>query len=249
MAALLNGQTNPETPKTNLHDLSSDELMACFGDLRACDVKDTWAVTDEFIRRLPRLQTERLVACFADWKVCGTREGKENGWPISDEIARRGDPHSLLARYWTEEDVTIRDGIEHVAYHFDSPEVSAFMQKVLDERKPDGEDFYWPANYLAKKCNQAALQQLSSGNSREQGCLPFQATIQLFGKCKYRPAIPYLVDDALSDSCGNLVKAATDVLHDLYAKSPKEFPRQDDAQKYFCTRATQEGLKVTCGSE
>jgi hypothetical protein len=96
------------------------------------------------------LPTEQLVACFDNWRICGTGEGQASGWPISDEIARRGDPRDLLVRYWKEPNWLVRNGIEHVAYHFDTPEVTAFMQRVLIERKKDGEDFYWPANYLAK---------------------------------------------------------------------------------------------------
>jgi hypothetical protein len=49
---------------------------------------------------LSKFSDDQLLACFNDWKICGTGEGPAEGWPISDELARRGNsvvyklPHS-----------------------------------------------------------------------------------------------------------------------------------------------------------
>jgi hypothetical protein len=56
--------------------------------------------SDELVRRLPKLPTEQLIACFEDWEICGAGEGMASGWPISDELARRGNLDELLVRYW-----------------------------------------------------------------------------------------------------------------------------------------------------
>jgi hypothetical protein len=89
---------------------------------------------------LSRFSDEQLVACFDKYEICGAADSRASGWQISDELAKRGDPHDLLVRYWQEHKWLIRDGIEHVAYHFDSPEVTAFMKRVVAERVKDGED-------------------------------------------------------------------------------------------------------------
>lgn len=149
-------------------------------------------------------------------------------------------------RYWNEPKWTIRGGIEHVAYHFDNPEVTAFMQRVLAQRVEDGEDLYWPVNYLAKKCEPEALQKLSEGRYRNQGCMQYETSVKLFGKCKYRPAIPYLVNTAVHDFCGNIIDSAEHSLHAMYPSSPKAFDKLEDMQKYFCGRARQEGFDVKC---
>jgi hypothetical protein len=122
------------------------------------------------------------------------------------------------------------------------------MVYEMGSRK-DGEDFYWPANYLAKKCDPLGLKELSTGRHRNQGCMQYQSTVQLFGKCKYRPAIPYLVDSAIYDFCGNITDEATDDLHTLFPQSPDDFDKLEDAQKYYCDRAKQEGFKVNCTSK
>lgn len=246
--ALIYSQAARESDTVNLAKLSSNQLIACLDDSRSCGNSDIWSLTDELVRRLPALPTEQLLSCFADWRICGTGEGRASGWPISDELARRGNPHELLVRYWTEPDWLIRNGIEHVAYHFDTPEVTAFMQRVLVERKKDGEDFYWPANYLAKKCDPIGLKELSTGRHRNQGCIQYQTTVKLFGKCKYRPAIPYLVESAIYDFCGNISDEAADDLHALYTHSHKRFDKLEDAQKFYCGQAKLEGLKVDCAS-
>lgn len=248
VATLCDGQSHKTSAQPDLSKFTSDQLKACLDDLKVCGSSNIDDVSDELARRLPTFSTEQLLSCFANWKICGAADSQASGWPISDELARRGNPHDLLVRYWKEPNWLIRSGIEDVAYHFDTPEVRAFMQRVLSERLEDGEDFYWPANYLAKKCDPIGLKELSTGRHRNQGCMQYQTTVRLFGKCKYRPAIPYLVESALHDFCGNIIDAASDDLHAMYPHSPKEFNSIEDMQKYYCARAQQEGFKVSCKS-
>jgi hypothetical protein len=153
----------------------------------------------------------------------------------------------LLVRYWTEGNWIIRNGIERVAYHFDTPEVREFMQQVLRERKVDGEELYWPANYLAKKCDPLGLRWLRTGRGRDQGGLQYATTLELFGKCHYRPAIPMLVDEALSDFSGNVAAGASDSLDSLYPDHPVNLDSLEEVQKYYCGRARREGFRVRCG--
>src|SRR5215831_3439527 len=173
--------------KPDLSKLSSARLKDCLGEPKLCGRNDIYEIDDELTRRIPQFSTDELLACFDDWKICGVGEGAASGWPISDELARRGNPGKILAHFWQEPKWQIRNGIEHVAYHFDTPEVTAFMQHVLAEHKEDGEELYWPLNYLAKKCETKALQILSSRRKRTQDCLQYSTSVALFGKCKYRP--------------------------------------------------------------
>jgi len=239
-------QTAEKQVPSDLSKLSFDELTACYTAPKACGADEVWEISDEFAKRLPSLPSERLVACFEDWKICEIEEGRVTGWPISDELARRGQIHSFLVMYWKDSRRAIRDGIEHIAYHFDTPEVTKFMRSVLAKRVNDGEDLYWPVNYLAKKCDPSALKELSTGRYRNQGSLQYQTSVELFGKCKYRPAIPYLVDSALNDVSWNIAGAADDSLHALYPDAPVDFDSLEKAQNYFCRRAHQEGVKVSC---
>jgi hypothetical protein len=240
------GQLNNDQPKLDLRKLSSEKLTACLEETKACGLGDIYAITHELIRRLPELSTNQLVSCFADWRICGTGEGEASGWPISDELARRGDPHLLLVRYWTEPDQEIRDGIVDVAYHSKSPEVAAFMRKVLSESKGQDDEAYWPANYLAKQCAPDGLKWISDRPQRMQGCIQFQTSIPLFGKCHYRPAIPYLINSSLDDACLNIVDAAATDLAKMYPHSPKGFDSIREMRQYFCGRAKQEGFKIAC---
>jgi len=239
-------QTSAKSVHTDLSSLTSDELTACYKSPKTCGVDDVWEISDEFARRLPSIPSDRLVACFDDWKICGTEEDRATGWPISDELARRGQIHDLLVLYWKDHRWAIHNGIEHVAYHFDTPEVTEFMRRVLAERVNDGDELYWPVNYLAKKCDASALKELSTGRYRNQGSLQYQTSVELFGKCKYRPAIPYLVDSALNDVSWNIAGAADDSLHALYPDAPKDFDSLEKVRDYFCRRAHQEGAKVSC---
>jgi hypothetical protein len=195
---------------------------------------------------LTTFSVEQLLACFGNHEICGAWEDMASGWPISDELASRGDPHQLLVRYWKEQKQDIRDGIEHVAYHFDNAEVTSFMQRVMARQLKNGEKGYWPINYLAKKCDETALKELSSGRYRGEGSLQYETSVELFGKCRFRPAIPYLVDTALYDASLNIVIAADHSLHALYPDGPKDFDKLDEMQRYFCGRAKEEAFKVRC---
>ena len=242
-------QTAKESDKADLSKFTSEQLKACSKDSKVCGSTNIYDISGELVSRLPTLPTEQLVACFDNWRICGTGEGQASGWPISDELARRGNLHELLVRYWMEPNWLIRNGIEHVAYHFDTPEVTVFMQKVLTERKKDGEDFYWPANYLAKKCDMLGLKELSTGRHRNQGSMQYQTTLVLFGKCQYRSAIPYLAGEALYDFSGNIIDAAEESLDALYPDHPKNLNTLEEIQKYYCGRAKREGFKVNCLSK
>jgi hypothetical protein len=195
---------------------------------------------------LSKFSSDQLIACFDNENICGAVEGPTTGWLISDELARRGEIHKTLEQYWNEQKSSIRAGIVHFAYHFNNQEVESFMQKIVAMKVDDGEDRYWPVNYLAKKCNSAALMELCSGRYRNQGSLQYETSVELFGKCKYRPAIPYLVNDAIFDSSFNIVGAAVKSLRDLYPDSPKDFERLEDMQRYFCGRAKRDGFRVNC---
>jgi hypothetical protein len=198
---------------------------------------------------LSRFSSEQLVACFDKYEICKAADSRATGWQISDELAKRGGPHELLVRYWREPKWLIRDGIEHVAYHFDTPEVTVFMKRVVAESVKDGEDRYWPVNYLAKKCDEHGLKELSTGRYRNQGSLQYETSVELFGKCGYRPAIPYLADTAVYDFSFNIVIAADHSLHALYPDGPQDFKHLEEMQHYFCGRAKQEGFRVHCKTQ
>lgn len=233
-----------------LKRFSSAQLTKCYTDSAVCGTTDANVISKELSRRIPEMTTDQLIACFADWHICGAREGDIEGLPISDEIARRGNPVPLMVSYWKQTNPAIRAGIEHVAYHFDIPQALAFMQEVLAKRMDDGEDLYFPADYMARRrCDAEALKLLSTGKSRSQGCVQFEATIRTFGRCKYRPAIPYLVDSALSDLCGNIAQAAVKDLREFYPDGPQSFDSPEDAQAFYCKAATKEGLAVSCKVE
>lgn len=239
-------QTVPAKPADNLSELSSAQLKNCQGKPQLCGVQDSLSINDELAKRLGEYSVDQILACYDNWRICGVEESRATGWPISDYLASRGDPHDLLVRYWKERKWIIRNGIERVAYHFDTPEVTAFMQRVVRQRVYDGEDLYWPANYLAKKCDPLGLKWLRNGRGRNQGGLQYETTVALFGKCGYRPAIPMLVDEALYDWVGNVAAGAQDSLEKLYPDHPQNMETLESVQKYYCGRARKEGFKVRC---
>ena len=235
-----------QTDARKLRKMTDEQLTRCYTDAAVCGTSDEGLISHELSRRLPMMSIEQLMSCFVEWHVCGTKETEATGTPISDELARRGNPNALMDSYRYEQSPARRAGIEHVVYHFDNPQALAFMREVFLRKLDDGEGLYFPANYLAKRCDPEALKLLSTGQARTQGCIQFQSTVETFGRCKYRPAIPYLINSALVDMCGNIADAAANDLRVLYPGGPAAFDSPEAAQAFYCTAAKKEGLAVTC---
>ena len=168
------------------------------------------------------------------------------GWPTSSPV--ENELASLIPRYWQTRDRILRAGIEKVAYRLDSRESLEFMKRVAASKPDDGEDLYFPLNYLAKRCVGTGLEALATGRFRNQGSLQYATSVELFGKCGYRPGIPYLVEEALRDASLNIVIAAGNSLRALYPQSPASFDDIGAMQQYYCGQAAAEGFRVRCGA-
>jgi hypothetical protein len=231
-------------PQPDLTQFTQPQLVACYDNLKLCGAQDIYAIEDELKRRVPTLPTPELVRCFSDWHICGVGEGTASGWPISDELRRRGRLTQLLAQYGNTTNSDIRDGLEHLAYNSHSPAARSFLNRVFTEHLDDGEDLYWPTKYLAKQCDPAALQYLSS-HTFSISSYELSTSTVFFGKCHYRPAIPFLVSYALDAASLNLVDAADSSLRVLYPKTPK-FSSLEEEQHWFCGAAHRDGYKADC---
>jgi hypothetical protein len=115
---------------------------------------------------------------------------------------------------------------------------------LVAQRFDDGEELYYPLNYLAKRCDSAALGALS-GNSKGgykgyPGCMQWATTVELFGKCKYKPSIPYLIN-SITAACMNIGIAAVTDLKNFYPGSP-DFQNYspEQIQQYFQRRVEKE---------
>jgi hypothetical protein len=184
-----------------------------------------------------------LISCFQNLKPCYA-----DAWSIAEELVKRGGIGPLTGLYWRTKDRVVRAGIEKVAYRQDTPEALDFMRRVVAARVDDGEGRYYPLNYLAKRCEEVGLRALATGEFRSQGGQQWATSVELFGTCGYRAAIPYLVDEALGDASLNVVDAAQHSLRKLYPDSPAEFESVAAMQRYYCGRAAREGWKVKCGA-
>jgi hypothetical protein len=200
--------------------------------------------TDDDSPDLHAFSTEQLLKCFKKFRIC-----EAESWDVADELDKRNNLTELMRRYWRERDASIRRAIEYAAYHVDAPDVTDFMREIVARKVNDDEERYYPVNYMAKKCDPVALRQLMTGRYRNQGSLQYATSVELFGQCQYRRAIPYLVGPALHDWSYNIIIAADHSLHALYPDGPKDFDDLHVMRQYFCDRAHQEGFRVTCGAD
>jgi hypothetical protein len=233
-------------PQPDLTHFTQAQLVACYDNLKLCGAQDIYAIEDDLKRRLPTLPASELVRCFSDWHICGVGEGTASGWPISDELRRRGHLTQFLAQYGSTTNPDIRDGLEHLAYNSHSPAARSYLNRNFNKHLDDGEDLYWPAKYLAKECVPAALQYLSN-TSHRFGISSYElsTSVVFFGRCHYRPAIPFILTYALDAASLNLVDSAVSSLRVFYPNAPK-FSSLEEEQHWFCRAAHRDGYKADC---
>jgi hypothetical protein len=190
---------------------------------------------------LSQFSRDTLLSCFSKFAPCET-----DSWSLAEELKSRGDTAALFERYWRTKDQAIRAGIEKVAYREDSPAARTFLRQVVTRQMDDGEGLYYPLNNIAKHCEETGLRALATGRYRDQGSSQYETSLRLFGRCTYRPAIPYLVDTALFDASLNVIDGAEDSLRKLYPQAPTNFPDLASMRRYFCAQAKAERIRVSC---
>jgi len=231
-----------------LSSYSRQQLNACIDKPELCNQKSSVPVEEELTKRLSGMSAADLVHCFSDWKICGAGE-----WDVEAELEKRHETDLLIQKYGFDSDPLVRGGIELVAYRSKSATAASYLRHVFQEKLDDGDHLYWPAMYLGKSCDQLALAYLNPGihsksiaDNFSVSSMQFSYTVALFGKCHYRPAIPYMAQIAMFAASLNLVDAADTSLRELYPYAPKRFSSLDREQKYWCDRAKQSGFEVHC---
>lgn len=177
-------------------------------------------------------------------RLSGKECEKECRWEVADVLGRSQNKTFLLSAFQTRKNSEEKLGIIYALYRIDDPEVEAFFKQLVAKKYNDGEDLYYPLNYLAKRCDSQALRVLSGngkgGYKGYPGCQQWATTVELFGNCNYRPAIPYLID-SVDAACLNIGLAAIDDLKEMYPDSP-DFKGYglEQIQQYFRKRAAAE---------
>jgi hypothetical protein len=183
---------------------------------------------------------ERLLDKLSNVAECG----QDCRWKIADVLGKPKNKTFLLSEFQKSTNQEQRLGIIYALYRLKGHDVAGFFRGLVREKYDDGEELYYPLNYLAKQCDRDALRVLSGdghgGDRGYPGCMQWGTTVEVFGKCMYRPAIPYLIS-SIHAACLNIGIAAVEDLRKLYPGSPsfKNYSL-DQIERYFRQRATAE---------
>ena len=161
---------------------------------------------------------------------------------VRDELARRRTAHLLIGSYPTADDCR-RLWIVQALYSIRPPRevsVDKFMRSLAGS-KTDQETWF-ALEYLAEKGDTKAMAQLAQNCYKyEIPSLAWGQTLLLFGKYKYYPAVPCLID-SISSVAGEDDLSA---LHMLFPGSPSEFRTDQEAREYFQAREKNENPSGT----
>lgn len=178
-------------------------------------------------RKLRGMSVQQVLVCAKD-RDCRSHYDE---WELADAISRDQNISVLIDAY-QRVDEGQRDVIVLALYSLRDLRIEAFMRTIafrgLKPREPDYDPQWYPLQYLARVCDGRALARLSRPeNIRESypvGCILWQDTVEAFGDCNYRPAVPYLIA-ALDTACMNINDNALQALK-------KFFPGACDSKKW-----------------
>ena len=164
----------------------------------------------------------------ADILNCALQSDKKNceynAWQLGYELGRRGNVRFLTHSYHRDNEGQREVIIIAMSRIKQNPDVTAFMQQVSFKQvwpdKLDTEPRWYALQYLAESCDEHALRRLNGEHnfrgSYPVACMYWTDTIRTFGKCKYRPAIPHLIQSINTVACLNISDSAVKSLHDLF---------------------------------
>ena len=192
-----------ENRDSTLHKMTKAELMRC-------------ASTDE------------LATCKYDM------------YDVADELARRKDPDFLIRKY-PKADEAQREVIVMAAFRLKhDTAVTHFMREVAFKNlrnELDTTPRWFALQYLAETCDEPALKRLNGNHnfagSYPVGCMWWTKTIRTFGKCRYRPAIPHLIQSTNLVACLNISDAVTESLLDFFPGKCRQAKSYDQVHDCF----------------
>ncbi len=155
-----------------------------------------------------------------------------------DELTRRRQVNFLIRTFKSSRDDCQREWIVAALYQIRRPKDRRINQFMRSIATTDTREQTWLAlQYLAEEGDHNALGILNGNCYRYQ--VPSMAwgdTLVLFGKYKYRPAIPCLIR-----SIGSVAgEQAIEGLRLLFPGYPSDFGSMEEAQAYFEKRASEE---------
>jgi hypothetical protein len=160
-------------------------------------------------------------------------------WPALSSSAQDNQVNNLLARLERSQDegerVEIIAGSDSLWESHDPRVYNALLKRLSAEQTKEAMCVAW---YLAKRGNAKALAILNQNNYKYPvSSYEWSYVIAVFGKQKYAPAVPALIDD-MSAASLNVVGAAEESLRAFYPDSPsdKDFGTIEKAQSYFRKR-------------
>lgn len=150
---------------------------------------------------------------------------------IRDELVRRKQIAPLIEAFENPLDQDQQLIVAESLFYIDDDTIAPTFKNHVSSDIND--TMYFCLNYLAKRGDQEALQILNN-NYFQYGVSSAQwaDTVQWFGKYKYKPAIPNLIN-SLNAASLNLVGAAQESLGQIFAGPHPEFKTIEEMKVYF----------------
>ncbi|MDD5756928.1 MAG: hypothetical protein WC324_02380 [Candidatus Omnitrophota bacterium] len=119
-------------------------------------------------------------------------------------------------------------------WNLDDPRIECELVKRLSSETT--QEAYYVAQYLAKKGNKKALEILNRNNSGYPiSSWQWSYTLKEFGRYKFVPAIPTLIE-SLDAASLNVVNEACKALQAFFPDSPATFQSLEEMKGYFMKR-------------
>jgi hypothetical protein len=183
-------------------------------------------------QQIKTMSSRELLTCLEVNPNCGVES-----YDALDELTRRRQVSFLIRAFRNSKDGHQQELLVAALSHIRDPRVSRFMREIASEWMDEQDWLAW--QYLAERGDRKALAMLNQ-NCGKYGISSdaWSDTLVLFGKYRFRPAIPCLISWV---NAMNLTPAdaAYKSLRILFPGSP-ELKSPEEAEVYFTNRAKKE---------
>ena len=187
--------------------------------------------TEEFLVGHP-YSTEELLqyASYPSLNWQYETYGVEVEWTVIRELVKRKETNKLLRAFEHPVDKFQEEVVARALREIDADAIYPVFKRRINHDVT--KTMYACLNYLAKRGDEEALKILNDNYFKYGSSLEWAETVEWFGRYKYKPAIPNLIN-SLDAASLNLVGSAQWSLEQIFKGPHPEFKSIGEMKRYF----------------
>ncbi len=152
-------------------------------------------------------------------------------WDIQAELKKRNITNKIIDIYNSTVDLCQKESLIGILYHIKNNKVKKALKKTATTNI--NKITYYSHNYLAKQGDKKSIKMLNNNwHKYPVSSWQWSYTVNIFGKYKYKPAVPNMIK-GLDSASGNMFDSCLTNLFKIYPDTRQKFNSVKEAKKFF----------------